>query len=89
MRRTLLLALVLALSAGAAQARGHGFHTFKAPRAHRASHPRAHGAAAREGGRHRHAGSEIKSLGPSTFHPVKRYKGFSYLQHEQHPAKDD
>jgi len=86
MRPMMLLALALALAAGGAQARGRGFHAPRAAHGHRAAHaPRAAGQ-----GRHRRASSgEIKSLGPSAFHPVKRYKGFSYLQHEQHPSKDD
>ena len=104
MRRAATLAMLVACAvaaAGVAQARGHGFHH---PRAHGFQAPRSHGGAARgfavgrpraavakgpTEGRHRRSGAEIKELGPSTFHPVKRYKGFSYLEHEKHPEKDD
>jgi hypothetical protein len=86
MRTILLAALALSLAAAAADARGRGFHLARSPHAHRAAHARK---APGEGRHHRASSGEIKSLGPSTFHPVKRYKGFSYLQHEEHPAKDD
>jgi len=79
MYRALIAALALALGAGgASEARVH-----RAPTAHV---PRHKAASARP--RH-HAGiAEIKPLGPTTFRPVKRYKGFSYLEHEVHPEKD-
>jgi hypothetical protein len=85
MRRALILALTCGLAAGTAEARGHGFgsgHAAHAPRA-----PWAHKAPG-EGHRHRSGVGEIRDLGPNTFHPVKRYKGFSYLDHEKSPAKD-
>jgi len=78
--RAALSLLIGLCAAGAAQARTHRLPGFHAPRA-----PKAHVSTA-----HRRAGTaEIKALGPSSFHPVKRYKGFSYLEHEKHPEKDD
>lgn len=66
--------------AGAAEARSHRLPGFHAPRT-----PKAHVSRSRHGS----GMAEIKPLGPSSFHPVKRYKGFSYLEHETHPEKDD
>lgn len=79
MRRALVLGLAAAVTvSAAAQARGHGAKDFggayKAPAA----------------GRHRHASpAKIESLGPSTFEPVKPYKGFSYLDHGKRRHQGD
>jgi len=57
----------------------------------RARHPRApREPKVSSTGRHHRGGiGEIGTVGPSSFHPVKRWKGFSYLQHEKHPDKED
>ncbi|HSV02132.1 MAG TPA: hypothetical protein VLI41_02910 [Phenylobacterium sp.] len=80
MIRAGVLSLSLALAfAGAAEGRTHRLAGFHAPRA-----PKTHAA-----GRHRPGMAEIEPLGPSSFHPVKRWKGFSYLDHEKRPGKAD
>lgn len=85
MRSPVLALVVLALGSGAAQARGHGFAGGHV----RVSHPGKTSRAAGEGHRHRSGIGEVGTVGPSSFHPVKRWKGFSYLQHEKHPEKED
>jgi hypothetical protein len=74
-------------------AHGHG---FRAPRAARKARDPASGLgfarphkAGSETHRRRAGAAEIKDLGPTTFQPVKRYKGFSYLNHETHPEPEN
>lgn len=81
MRRMAVVLLLAGLSfAGPAAARAHrtgGMHAARAPGTHAGSH------------RHRESSPElVGTIGPSHFHPVKPYKGFSYLEHEKHPEKD-
>jgi hypothetical protein len=76
-------AVILALAASLLLAEPVLARAYRAPAAH-FPHPKPPAAS-----RHRAGMAEIKPLGPTTFHPVKRYKGFSYLEHEKHPEKDD
>jgi hypothetical protein len=80
MRPLLTLGVVVALAlAGAAQARGHRSKGLGAAYHHASATPR----------RHRPTTAKIESLGPSTFEPVKPYKGFSYLEHGKRRRKTD
>lgn len=76
-------AAILAFAAGLALAGPLLARAYRAPAAH-FPHPKPPAAS-----HHRSGMAEIKPLGPATFHPVKRYKGFSYLEHEKHPETDD